>query len=128
MVMEGFKIKVLPSVCRLCKADCGILVHVNENHVVEKVEGDQKSPLNRGALCSKGNALPQLLYDPARLLNPLRRRGRDSWEPVSWEDALDEIGEKLERIRRKYGAASLATYEGRISKLKIKACILRQFI
>ncbi len=106
------QIRVSLSVCRLCKADCGIKVHVNDAGVVLKVEGDPKSPLNRGGLCSKGLAARQLIYDPDRISRPMRRHPARGWEAVSWDSALDEIATTLERIRRRYGGTALATYEG----------------
>jgi len=112
------------SVCRLCKADCGILAVVENGRLV-RVEGDPACPLNRGALCAKGQALPQLLYDPDRLDRPLARDG-GRYQPVSWERALDEIAAALARIRTKYGGAALATYEGAsFSRVNTQAYIRR---
>ena len=104
--------KIVKSVCRLCKADCGILVHVDARGRAVKVEGDPESLPNRGALCSKGNALLQLVYDPDRVTRPLRRRRDGGWEEVSWPQALDEIAARLSAIRERYGGTALATYEG----------------
>ncbi|MGB9905008.1 MAG: molybdopterin-containing oxidoreductase family protein, partial [Desulfotomaculales bacterium] len=104
--------KIVKSVCRLCKADCGILVHVDSRGRAVKVEGDPESPPNRGALCSKGNALLQLVYDPDRVTRPVRRRGDGGWEEVSWPQALDEIAARLSAIGERYGGTALATYEG----------------
>jgi len=112
------------SVCRLCKADCGILAVVENGRLVG-VEGDPACPLNRGALCAKGQALPQLLYDPDRLDGPLARDG-EGFRPVSWERALDEMAAALVRIRTKYGGAALATYEGAsFSRVNTQAYIRR---
>ena len=89
--------KIIKSTCRMCHGVCRVNVHMEGNRVV-KITGDKDSPTSRGYLCSKGAASVDLLYHPDRILHPLRRKGRrgeNKWERISWEEALDEMAEKL---------------------------------
>ena len=89
--------KVLKSVCRSCHGGCSTLMHVKDGKLT-KVEGDPEGPLNHGYLCPIGAATTQLVYHPDRLKYPQRRigpRGSGKWERISWDEALDEISEKV---------------------------------
>jgi thiosulfate reductase/polysulfide reductase chain A len=94
--------RVVPTFCELCFWKCGVLAHVKDG-VVTKITGNPAHPLSRGRLC----------HDPDRLKRPLvrtRKRGEDVFEEVSWNTALDEVAEKLLRIREKYGPEALALF------------------
>ena len=85
------------SACRQCSAGCGIIVRVG-NGRAHKIEGNPQHPLNRGKLCARGQAALQELYDPDRLQNAvIQAGGRNSlqFEPVFWENALYELGNKI---------------------------------
>ena len=65
------------------------------------------------SLCVKGKAAPEILYHPDRLMTPLKRtnpKGSDEpgWVPVSWEQAMSEIGERLRHLRDSHGIESVA--------------------
>ena len=88
------------STCRQCPAGCGILVRVI-NGRPRKIEGNPAHPLNRGKLCARGQAGLQVLYNPDRLRNAVRQvggRGSRSFEPVVWEEALDELASVLNTL------------------------------
>lgn len=109
--------EILKSVCRSCHGGCGVLMHVKDD-VLVKVEGDPDSPFNQGRLCPLGNATQEMVYHPDRLKYPMRRkgpRGAGTWERISWDEALDEIAEKLTAIKAEYGAEAvhLGTGTGR---------------
>jgi anaerobic selenocysteine-containing dehydrogenase len=65
-----------------------------------------------------GGRLPHLikwLYHPDQLMHPMKRageRGENKWEKVSWEQALDEIANKLTQLKSAYGPECLAVKEG----------------
>lgn len=106
--------RVVRSSCRMCHGVCQVLVHLDGDRVV-KVTGDPDSPTSRGYLCPKGAASPELLYHPDRVTHPLRRtgkRGENSWERVSWEEALDEMAERLGSIKRESGPEYFAMMQG----------------
>ena len=106
--------RVLKSVCRSCHGGCGVLLHVRGG-VLEKVEGDRDSPLSHGRLCPIGTVTTDLVYHPDRLKYPLRRKGKrrsGEWERISWDDALDEISQRLLAIREQYGPEAIALGTG----------------
>ena len=103
--MSGSEDVWIPSVCGMCPDQCGILVH-RVDGVVTKIEGNPQSPLGRGRLCARGLAGIQLLYDPHRLDQPLRRGNPEKgigvdprWQPMSWDEALEAVVERLKRVR-----------------------------
>jgi anaerobic selenocysteine-containing dehydrogenase len=105
---------VLKSVCRSCHGGCGTLLHVRDG-VLVKVEGDAQSPLNHGRLCPIGTVTTDLVYHPDRLKYPMRRRGKrqsGEWDRISWDDALDEIAERLLAIRKEFGPEAIALGTG----------------
>ena len=105
---------ILKSVCRSCHGGCGVLLHVRDG-VLLKVEGDRDSPLNHGRLCPIGTVTTDLVYHPDRLKYPMRRKGKrqsGEWERISWDDALDEISERVLAIRERYGPEAIALGTG----------------
>jgi anaerobic selenocysteine-containing dehydrogenase len=110
----GQTTKILKSVCRSCHGGCGVLLHVEGDRLV-KVEGDRESPLNHGRLCPIGTVTLDLVYHPDRLKHPLRRagtRGSGQWQRISWDQALDEISQRLLAIREDFGAETIALGTG----------------
>ncbi|MBI2305513.1 MAG: molybdopterin-dependent oxidoreductase [Chloroflexi bacterium] len=91
----------VPTTCQLCPARCGVVAYVDEGQVV-KIEGNPLHPNNRGRICAKGQAGVNLLYDPERLLYPLKRagaRGEGQWRRVSWDEALGMVADRLKALR-----------------------------
>ncbi|MCJ7782297.1 MAG: molybdopterin-dependent oxidoreductase, partial [Desulfobacterales bacterium] len=108
------RMRIVRSACRGCHGVCQVLVHLEGDRVV-KVTGDPDSPTSRGYLCPKGSAAPELLYHPDRLTHPLRRvgeRGENRWKKVSWEEALNEMADKLTQVKRESGAEFVAIGQG----------------
>lgn len=102
------------SVCRSCHGGCGALLHVRDGQLV-KIEGDRDSPLNHGRLCPIGTVTVDLVNHPDRLKYPQRRigpRGSGQWQRISWDEALDEISERLLAIRKEFGPESIALGTG----------------
>lgn len=110
----GEQTRILKSVCRSCHGGCGVLLHVRDGRLI-KVEGDRESPLNHGRLCPIGTVTLDLVYHPKRLHHPLRRvgpRASGQWRRMSWDEALDEISERLLALRRDFGPESIALGTG----------------
>jgi anaerobic selenocysteine-containing dehydrogenase len=106
----------IPTICLMCPGGCGILVRTVNGRAV-KVEGNPLHPVNSGKVCPKANASLQVLYDPDRLRGPLRQtgeRGSDRWEPISWDEALQMVAERLLEIRENSGPHTLAFMSGRV--------------
>ncbi|MHB8781381.1 MAG: molybdopterin-containing oxidoreductase family protein [Candidatus Geothermincolia bacterium] len=105
---------IVRSACRGCHGVCQVQVHLDGDRVV-KVTGDRESPTSRGYICPKGAAAPELLYHPDRLTHPLRRRGArgdNRWERISWDDALGEMAERLDAVRRESGSEYFGMMQG----------------
>jgi anaerobic selenocysteine-containing dehydrogenase len=94
----------------LCEAVCGLSVDV-EGGAVRSVRGDPDDPFSRGHICPKAAAIVDVQDDPDRVREPLRRT-QSGWEPISWDAALDEAGERLAALQQKHGRSAVATYIG----------------
>jgi anaerobic selenocysteine-containing dehydrogenase len=103
--------RTVASYCRFCHSCCPVLVDV-EDGVVTKVRGDPENALYHGYSCVKGRALPEQHRHPDRLLSSLKRRPDGSYEPISSEQAIDEIAAKLSEILRAHGPLAIANYGG----------------
>jgi anaerobic selenocysteine-containing dehydrogenase len=85
-----------------CPDTCAMLVTVQNGRAV-KVAGDPDHPFTNGFLCTKVNRYIERTYHRDRLTHPLRRigrKGQGTFEPMSWDDALAEIAERLGDIMR----------------------------
>ena len=80
--------------CRECTAGCGVVARVREGRVI-KLEGNPQDPVSGGALCARGQAALQGLYNPDRLPGPHTRGGDGQLAAVSWDDALAMLGGRL---------------------------------
>jgi anaerobic selenocysteine-containing dehydrogenase len=95
-----------------CNRDCPDLcriVAVVEDEKVVRLEGDRSHPVTRGFLCHRTNHFLPLQYGPQRLTTPLLRK-QGQLQPVSWEEALDFLAERLLTIRRESGPAAIFHY------------------
>jgi anaerobic selenocysteine-containing dehydrogenase len=104
-------VNVHKSFCRICIANCGILVHVVDNHVVE-VKGDPEHPISRGYVCSKGRALGAAHHSERRLDGPLLRRNGELAAATTVGEALDDTVAVLRRIIDDHGAEAVGTFMG----------------
>ncbi|MFC2068760.1 molybdopterin-dependent oxidoreductase, partial [Chloroflexota bacterium] len=102
--------KIVRTTCHLCHGGCVLLAHVNDGKLVF-MEGDPDGPHNRGSICPKGAAAPQIVHSPYRIKYPLKRigeRGEGEWQRITWEEAFSTIVEKLKYYRDTYGGESIA--------------------
>ena len=106
--METKKVR---TICGFCHTNCGMEVGVVDGRIVS-VRGDAGHPANRGRLCPKGLAAPEVVHAPDRLTHPLRRTSKGGFGRVSWDEALDAIAEKLLSIHSKYGPESVFNSTG----------------
>ena len=92
---------LVPTTCFNCESACGLLAYVDPDTLaVRKFEGNPEHPGSRGRNCAKGPATLNQVTDPDRILTPLRRvgaRGSGRFEPVSWDEALDDIAARVRR-------------------------------
>jgi len=83
-----------------CPDTCALLTTV-ENGVATQVRGNPAHPMTAGVLCTKVSRYAERTYHPDRVLTPLRRigpKGAGQFEPVGWDEALDDIAARLTRI------------------------------
>jgi anaerobic selenocysteine-containing dehydrogenase len=107
--------RFVTSACAQCPAGCGIRVRVVEGRAV-KIEGLSACPVNRGGIGPRGLSGPQVLYDPDRVRGPMRRKGRrgsPDFEPISWDEAIAAVAQRLGALREKKEGHRLGIVCGR---------------
>jgi len=93
------------NICTHCSVGCTVLAEVS-NGVWVGQEPGWESPINRGSHCAKGAATRELVHGDRRLRYPMKLVN-GQWTRISWETAINEIGDKLMEIRKKSGAESV---------------------
>jgi anaerobic selenocysteine-containing dehydrogenase len=91
---------------------CSLIAHVDGGKVV-RVQGDPDHPYTAGFACGKVNRDADNVNSPERILTPLKRtgpKGSGHFEPVSWDEALDEITARWKAIIRESGPLALLGY------------------
>src|SRR3984957_20838499 len=83
--------------CRECAASCGVICETRDGRAL-KLEGNPNHPLNRGALCARGQASLQGLYNPDRYKGPMVRQGA-ALVPATWAEAEKLLGQKIADAR-----------------------------
>jgi anaerobic selenocysteine-containing dehydrogenase/Fe-S-cluster-containing dehydrogenase component len=83
--------------CRECSVACGVIAETRDGHVT-KLEGNPAHPVNRGALCARGQAAVQGLYNPDRFRWPMAKRG-SQWSRITWDEALSLLTQRLAQVR-----------------------------
>lgn len=97
--------------CRICTAVCGMVATV-ENGKVVRARPDPDNPSSQGHVCVKGIAYHGVTHDPDRVTRPMKRVGPGQFEPVSWDEALDDIAARLSAIIAEHGSDAVASYQG----------------
>lgn len=97
-------------VCRLCAVGCGTLVELDGERVVSVV-GDPDDPWSHGYTCSKGRAAPEFHHHPERFDTPLVRRDGEL-VPCTWDEAFDDIAERIRALVDAHGPEVVADYTG----------------
>lgn len=110
--------------CPYCSFQCGM--HLTGPRERASVAGNEHFPVNRGALCVKGWSSPATLAHPERLLTPLARQTDDVFTPITWDDALDRIVQKVQDIQQRYGRDAVGIFGGG-SLTNEKAYLLGKF-
>jgi anaerobic selenocysteine-containing dehydrogenase len=110
-----------------CPDACGVLITVQDGRAT-RIQGDPEHPVTRGFLCAKVAKYLDRVYSPERVLYPVRRVGpkgpgqptaavptpsrinSQSWERISWDEALDEIASRFRRISSDSGSEAILPY------------------
>ena len=95
---------------------CGIKTYVNSNGELVRIEGDENHPVTGGRLRVRCLTMRDYVYNPDRVLYPMKRaredRGKNKWERITWDEAFDTIAEKVAYYKENYGAESILMQGG----------------
>ena len=103
-------LETIPTFCDVCFWKCGVLATLRDGQLW-KLEGNPADPLCRGRLCPRGTGGVGAHFDEDRLQKPLLRatvRGADTWNVVSWDEALGYTADKMKAISAQYGPESMS--------------------
>jgi anaerobic selenocysteine-containing dehydrogenase len=107
-----------------CPDACGVLITVEDGRAT-RIQGDPNHPVTRGFLCAKVAKYLDRVYSPDRVLYPMRRitakgisaansgeatRGTNVWQRITWDEALDEITDRLQKISAEFGSEAILPY------------------
>jgi anaerobic selenocysteine-containing dehydrogenase len=98
-----------------CPSVCALEVERLDSHRIGRVRGASENPYTSGVVCAKVGRYAERVHHPERLSQPLRRIGdrgvgRASFAPISWDDALDEVAEKLTLAAQRHGSETVWPY------------------
>ena len=102
---------VVPTLCRMCDTRCAVNVHLKKG-VMTSISPFSGHPVNQGRMCPRGGAAVDLFYHRDRLLKPLKREENGSFTPIPYEQALDEISQRMQKIKDRHGARALGFWKG----------------
>ena len=101
----GAPTEIKKNICTHCSVGCTVIAEV-QNGVWVGQEPAWDSPINRGSHCAKGAAVRELVHGDRRLKWPMKLVNGE-WQKISWDVAINEIGDKMLEIRAKSGADSV---------------------
>jgi anaerobic selenocysteine-containing dehydrogenase len=123
--------QVVHAVCpHDCPDACGVLITVEDGRAT-RIQGDPEHPVTRGFLCAKVAKYLDRVYSPDRVLYPMRRVGpkgpvadatdarggargtqnaAQTWQRISWDEALDEIASRFRAISAEFGSEAILPY------------------
>ncbi|MFT5182719.1 MAG: anaerobic selenocysteine-containing dehydrogenase [Alphaproteobacteria bacterium] len=110
------KVEIFHSACpHDCPSTCALEVERLDPKTIGRVRGAADNPYTAGVICAKVARYAERTHHPDRLLTPLRRigekgTGRNAFEPLSWDDALDEVAERLLLAEQSHGAETVWPY------------------
>ena len=115
-----------------CPDSCGWVVKVDDGGTAISLRGDPDHPYSAGELCPKVNRFLDRVYHPDRLLHPLRRigpKGSGEFERITWDEALAEIGQRLNAIIAEHGGEAILPFSdaGNQSMLALQGISSRFF-
>lgn len=103
--------------CKSCDIECSVLADVEDNKIL-RIHRDPDHLITPHSLCNKGAAYADQLYHKDRILYPLKsvgKRGEGKWARVSWDEAMDEIADRMKTIVNEHGPEAIAGTAGAIA-------------
>ena len=104
-MQPGVAVEIKKNICTHCSVGCTVIAEV-QNGVWVGQEPAWDSPINRGSHCAKGAAVRELVHGDRRLKYPMKLVNGE-WTRIGWDQAINEIGDKMTEIRQKSGADSV---------------------
>ena len=99
------QVEVIKGGCRSCHINCPVDCYVKDGRLIEvKARSQEEGGLGRA--CLRGLSAEQFVYSPTRVKHPLKRvgkRGEGKWEQISWDQAIEEIADKVYEMSKEYG-------------------------
>ena len=95
------QVTIRKNICTHCSVGCTVIAEVSEGVWIGQEPG-WESPINRGSHCAKGASVRELVHGDRRLKYPMKLVN-GQWTKLSWDTAINEIGDKLMAIREKSG-------------------------
>ncbi|MBL7177298.1 MAG: molybdopterin-dependent oxidoreductase [Desulfobacteraceae bacterium] len=105
---DPHEVTMVNTVCNMCTNHCGINLYVQDGKVVN-VDGLPEHPLHR--LCVKPGAIPEFVHHRDRLTDPLKKEN-GKFRKISWDEAFGFIADKLNHIKKNYGAQAVDIHTG----------------
>jgi thiosulfate reductase/polysulfide reductase chain A len=102
-----------PTYCEICFWKCAGWVYKNDEGKIWKITGNNEDMCCNGRLCPRGTGGVGMFYDQDRLKTPLLRvgeRGKQTFRPVSWDEALDYVADKMNAIAKVHGPECIALF------------------
>jgi thiosulfate reductase/polysulfide reductase chain A len=100
--------------CEVCFWKCAGWIYKNEAGKIQKIIGNDEDENCNGRLCPRGTGGVGMYYDTDRLKTPLIRvtgaDGKQTFREASWDEALDVVAEKLQKIKQEHGAECTALF------------------
>lgn len=108
---RAYEVEKVLTTCTYCGTGCTLELNVKENRVVGVTSNRSAdwSPVNRGALCVKGRFGWDFINSPERLTTPLIKENGEFRE-ASWDEALDLVASRLQKIKEESGPDSMAVF------------------
>lgn len=117
--------EIITTYCRMCLEECCIDVHVEDGKMVD-IKGNKDHPWNEGRICIKCKAAIDWAYSLDRIKKPLKKTC-NGWEEISLTKALDEIAEKMNNLKEKYGSKSIGFWKGEAIGFRQQEQYIRRF-
>src|SRR5258708_39626358 len=112
--------------CASCDIKCSVLADVEDNKIL-RIRRDPNHPITPQSLCNKGAAFPDQLYHKDRILYPLKsvgKRGAGKCARASWDEAMDEIADRINTTVARYCPEAVSPTAGAIVPYDLTARFL----
>lgn len=96
-----------------CPSTCALEIDKLDERHIGSVRGASENSYTAGVICSKVARYAERIHHPDRLTRPLRRtgaKGSGKYEPIGWDEALDEVAEQFLAAERRHGAETVWPY------------------